>query len=43
MIEGLFGLKEVAKNSQNQIILPVEFRVKEQEKNVRIECERSLS
>jgi len=26
MIEGLFGLKEVAKNSQNQIILPVEFR-----------------
>jgi len=26
MVEGLFGLKEVSKNSQNQIILPAEFR-----------------
>lgn len=26
MIEGLFGLKEVSRNSQNQIILPAEFR-----------------
>jgi DNA-binding transcriptional regulator/RsmH inhibitor MraZ len=26
MVEGLFGLKEISKNTQNQIILPVEFR-----------------
>ena len=26
MIQGLLGFKEVAKNSQNQIILPAEFR-----------------
>ena len=48
MVEGLFGIKEVSRNSQNQIILPAEFReilIEENPKGrfyVYIEEERSL-